>query len=84
MGGALCCRRGAELHLEDDGWQCSLVVTILVGLGLRLLLPVLLVRLQGLPQPPCDIRLQPRRASHCVCVSQCVWHSVCQCVCVRY
>lgn len=49
-----------KADLEDDGWECGLIITVLVGLGLRFLLPVPLVGLQGLSKPPCYIRLQTR------------------------
>ena len=59
-------RGPAATHLEHDGGQRRLIVAVLVGLGLRLLHPVLLVRLQGLPQPGDDVGLSRRedRASH--------------------
>ena len=60
------CERPAATHLEHDGGQRRLIVAVLVGLGLRLLHPVLLVRLQGLPQPGNDVGLSRRedRAGH--------------------
>lgn len=45
-------------HLKDDSRQRGLVVAVLVGFRLCVFLPVLLIRLQGFPQPACDIRLK--------------------------
>lgn len=50
--------RGAACYLKDDGRQCGLIVPVLISLRLCVLLPVFLIRFQGLAQPACYIRLK--------------------------
>lgn len=40
--------RGAVCYLKDDGRQCGLIVSVLISLRLGFLLPVFLIRFQGL------------------------------------
>lgn len=49
---------GAARYLKDDGRQCGLIVSVLISLRLCVLLPVFLIRFQGLAQPACYIRLK--------------------------